>query len=127
LPSQPRCAAARRTAVAAKSLLDSFRWQAAAIALLILVAYANSLPSSFHFDDSTIFVDPVIVSPGFGQNPVLYDSVNVLLHAANCILLLALARRYLSPFTAACVAVLFATSTPVTRRIELFIIVTAIK
>ena len=58
---------------------------------------------------------------------MLYDSVNVLLHAANCILLLALARRYLSPFTAACVAVLFATSTPVTRRIELFIIVTAIK
>jgi tetratricopeptide (TPR) repeat protein len=43
-----------------------------------------------------------------GQNPVLYHWVNLLLHAANSILLLAVARKYLSPFTAGCVAVLFA-------------------
>jgi tetratricopeptide (TPR) repeat protein len=114
-------------------LLDRFRWQAAALALLVLVAYANSLGSSFHFDDAAIFTDPRILRPGFGwdifrleqtrpltnltfhwnylvggQDPVLYHWVNLLLHAANSILLLAVARRYLSPFTAGCVAVLFA-------------------
>jgi tetratricopeptide (TPR) repeat protein len=34
--------------------------------------------------------------------------VNLLLHAANCILLLKLARRYLSPLAAGCVAAIFA-------------------
>jgi Tfp pilus assembly protein PilF len=113
--------------------MDRFRWQALALALLVLIAYANSLASSFHFDDAAIFTDPWILRPGFGwgifrldqtrpltyltfhwnyllsgSNPLLYHWVNLLLHAANCILLLAVARRYLSPFTAGCVAVLFA-------------------
>src|SRR5665213_3554930 len=113
--------------------LDRFRWQAAALALLVLIAYANSLGSSFHFDDTAIFGNPWIVGPGFGwdvfrldqtrpltyltfhwnylaggQNPLLYHWVNLLLHAANSILVLALARRYVSPFTAGCVAVIFA-------------------
>src|ERR1700683_1150900 len=60
-------------AVAASSRLDSFRWQAAAIALLILLAYANSLPSSFHFDDHSIFADPAMVSPGFGWDAFRLD------------------------------------------------------
>lgn len=114
-------------------LLERFRWQALAVGLLVLIAYANSLGSSFHFDDAAIFTNQGIVSPGFGwnvfrlgqtrpltyltfhwnylaggQNPLLYHWVNLLLHAGNCILLLALARRYLSSSTAVCVAVLFA-------------------
>ncbi|MGA3027214.1 MAG: tetratricopeptide repeat protein [Bryobacteraceae bacterium] len=127
-----------RTAAAAHPsspapLLDRFRWQAGLLALLVLIAYANSLASSFHFDDAAIFANPSILKPGFGwgifrleqtrpltyltfhwnylvggQNPVLYHWVNLLLHAANSILVLVLARRYLSPFTAGCVAVLFA-------------------
>lgn len=114
-------------------LPDRFWWQAAALALFVLAAYANSLRSSFHFDDAAIFADPWILRPGFGwgilrlnqtrpltyltfhwnyllggQNPLLYHWVNLLLHAANSILLLAVARRYLSPFAAVCVAVFFA-------------------
>jgi tetratricopeptide (TPR) repeat protein len=120
-------------AVAAPRALETFRWQAAAIALLVLIAYANSLGSGFHFDDSDIFLSPPIVSPGFGldlfrleqtrpltyltfhwnyllggRNPDLYHLFNLLLHAANSILLLALARRYLPPLAAGCAAVLFA-------------------
>jgi tetratricopeptide (TPR) repeat protein len=113
--------------------LDQFRWQAAALALLAVLAYGNSLGSSFHFDDAAIFTDPRILGPGFGwdifrleqtrpltyltfhwnyllggANPLLYHWVNLLLHAGNSILLLALARKYVSPFTAGCVALLFA-------------------
>jgi protein O-mannosyl-transferase len=115
------------------ALLDRFRWQALALGLFALIAYANSLASSFHFDDSAIFLDPWILRPGFGwdlfrleqtrpltyltfhwnyllsgQDPVLYHCVNLLLHAANSILLLAVARRYLSPLAAFCAAALFA-------------------
>ncbi len=99
----------------------------------MLVAYANSLGSSFHFDDSAIFGNPWFVGPGFGwgvfrldqtrpltyltfhwnyllggQDPLFYHWVNLLLHAANSILVLAVARRYLSPFIAGCTAVVFA-------------------
>ncbi len=114
-------------------LLYRFRWQAVAIALFTLIAYANSLGSSFHFDDSAIFLDPWILRPGFGwgifrleqtrpltfltfhwnylaggQNPVLYHWVNLVLHVANSILLLSVARKYLSPLAAGCVALVFA-------------------
>ena len=115
------------------ALPERFGWQAVAIAVFVAIAYANSLGSSFHFDDSAIFLTPSILRPGFGweifrlhqtrpltyltfhwnylvggPNPLLYHAVNLLLHAANSILLLAVARRYLSPFAAGCVAVLFA-------------------
>jgi tetratricopeptide (TPR) repeat protein len=123
------------TALASPSLLwlDRFPVQAAFLALLVPIAYANSLGSSFHFDDSAIFLNPWITGSGLGwglfrleqtrpltyltfhwnylvggQNPLLYHWVNLLLHAANSILLLALARKYLSPFRAGCVAALFA-------------------
>jgi tetratricopeptide (TPR) repeat protein len=117
----------------ALSFLDEFRWQAAALVLLVAIAYANSLTSAFHFDDSAIFANPQIVSPGFGWDifrldqtrpltyltfhwnyllegldPTMYHAVNLALHAANCVLLLSIARRYLSPFAAGCAAVLFA-------------------
>lgn len=113
--------------------MSDVRIQAAAIVVLVVIAYANALDSSFHFDDSAIFTNPSIVSPGFGwdlfrleqtrpltyltfhwnflaggQNPVLYHWINLLLHAANSILVLAVARRYLPPFPAACAALVFA-------------------
>jgi len=122
-----------RASYSSPPLLDRFRWQAGALAFLVLIAYANSLGSSFHFDDAAIFANPGILRPDFGrgiftleqtrpltyltfhwnylaggENPVFYHWVNLLLHAANCVLLLALARRYLSPFTAGCVAAIFA-------------------
>jgi Tfp pilus assembly protein PilF len=99
----------------------------------VLIAWSNSLGSGFHFDDSVIFTNPWILSSGFGldifrldqtrpltyltfhwnylldgEHPFLYHLVNLLLHAANSILMLKLARKFVSPFTAGCVAVLFA-------------------
>lgn len=101
--------------------------------LLVVLAYSNSLSSSFHFDDTDIVNDPYITGPGFGwalfrlaqtrpltyltfhwnylaggPDPLGYHWVNLLLHAANCILLLAIARRYLSAWVAGCIAVVFA-------------------
>jgi hypothetical protein len=112
---------------------DRFEWQAAVVGLTILIAYANSLTSGFHFDDSAIFANPWIMGSGFGldlfrldqtrpltyltfhwnylvngQAPALYHLVNLLLHAANAILVLAIARKYVSPFPAVCVALVFA-------------------
>jgi len=112
---------------------EDFQWQSGVIGLLVLLAYANSLGSSFHFDDAAIFADPYIAGPGFGwgifrleqtrpltyltfhwnflangQSPLLYHWVSLLLHAANSMLVLALARRYIAPFAAGCVALIFA-------------------
>lgn len=109
-----------------------FAWPAA-IALLVLLAYSNSLTSSFHLDDYLFLTDGYITGPGFGwglfrleqtrpltyltfhwnylasgQNPLSYHWTNLILHAGNSILLLAIARKYLSPFVAVFVAVLFA-------------------
>jgi len=114
-------------------MLETFQWQAGAIVLLVTIAYANSLGSSFHFDDAAIFADRAIASPGFGwdvfrlaqtrpltyltfhwnflaggENPLLYHWVNLLLHAGNSILVLALARRYLPPLAAGIAALVFA-------------------
>jgi tetratricopeptide (TPR) repeat protein len=127
---------ARTTAVIAPippPLTERFEWQAGALALLVLIAYANSLASGFHFDDSDIFSNPWITGSGFGwdifrvdqtrpltyltfhwnylagaRDPALYHLVNLVLHAANSILVLAIARRYVSPFSAGCVAAVFA-------------------
>jgi len=104
-----------------------------AIGGLVLLAYSNSLQSSFHLDDYLFLNDGYIAGSGFGwnlfrltqtrpltyltfhwnylasgQNPLSYHWTNLLLHAANCILLLAIARKYIPLFAAACVAVLFA-------------------
>ncbi len=114
-------------------LLERYPWQAAALAVLVLLAYANSLGSSFHFDDYAILVDGYITGPGFGwelfrpaqtrpltyltfhwnylagaQDAEGYHWVNLILHGANCLLLLSLARKYLSPLVAGCVTALFA-------------------
>ncbi len=112
---------------------ERFLWQAAALTLLVLLAYANSLAASFHFDDYAILVDGYITHSGFGwdilrpaqtrpltyltfhwnylagkNDPEGYHWVNLILHAANCLLLLAIARKYLSAWVAGCVAVVFA-------------------
>jgi protein O-mannosyl-transferase len=116
-----------------RPLSELFVWQAGALALLVFFAYSNSLTSGFHFDDSAIFANPWIMGSGFGwdifrldqtrpltyltfhwnyladgQSPALYHLVNLLLHAANSILVLAIARRYVSPLAAAGVALVFA-------------------
>jgi tetratricopeptide (TPR) repeat protein len=112
---------------------ERFAWQAVALAVLVLLAYANALQSSFHFDDAAIFATPSIMRPGFGweifrldqtrpltyltfhwnyllggEDPLLYHWFNLLLHAANSILLLAMARKYVSPVAAGAIAILFA-------------------
>lgn len=103
------------------------------LAGLIAIAYVNALTSAFHFDDSAIFKVAGIVSPGFGwdlfgpdqtrpltwltfhanyliggKEPLLYHVFNVLLHMGNVALLLAIARRYVSPVAAFGVAAVFA-------------------
>jgi protein O-mannosyl-transferase len=105
----------------------------AAIMLLVLLAYSNSLKSGFYLDDYAVLTDGYIAGPGSGwklfrlaqtrpltyltfhwnymasgQNPLSYHWTNIILHAANSILLLAVARKYLSPFVALCVGALFA-------------------
>jgi protein O-mannosyl-transferase len=112
---------------------ERFAWQAAALLLLVLLAYANSLGASFHFDDYAILLDGYITNPGFGweilrpaqtrpltyltfhwnyllggPDPEGYHWLNLILHAANCVLLLAIARKYLSAWVAGCIAVVFA-------------------
>src|SRR5207247_9601551 len=96
----------------APPLLNRFPWQAAALVLLVLVAYVNVTDSSFHFDDYAFLVDGYVTGPGFGwqifrlgqtrpltyitfhsnyllgaQDAEGYHWINLLLHAANCILL----------------------------------------
>jgi tetratricopeptide (TPR) repeat protein len=98
--------------------------------MLVFVAYWNSIDGGFHFDDQAIFLDPYIISSGFGwkllrfaqTRPLTYLSfhwnylagsaaagfhlVNVVLHAANSVLLLLVARQRWQgslPFLAAAV------------------------
>ncbi len=112
---------------------ESLPWQAAALLLLALIAYWNSLDGSFHFDDFVLFSDPDITGPGFGwailrlgqtrpltyltfhwnyalgaTDPAGYHWVNLLLHAANSVLVLLLARRHLKSLAAFLAAALFA-------------------
>jgi len=93
--------------------------QAMALTVLVFMAYWNSLDGGFHFDDQGIFLDPYIVSSGFGWkilrfmqtrplaflsfhwnylaggDPAGFHLVNVLLHAANSVVLMLVARQRL--------------------------------
>src|SRR5258707_10428863 len=127
--------AARENAVSAPfiPIYERFSWQAVAIAFLVLFAFANTINSSFHFDDYAFLVDGYVTHSGFGwdlfrpqqtrpltyltfhwnylaggEDPEGYHWINVLLHMANSILLLALARRYVKPLAAVAVALIFA-------------------
>lgn len=110
-----------------------FSWQIGALAVLVLLTYANSLDGQWVYDDFIIFRDPSVVGSGFGrgvfaltqarpltfltfhwnylaaaQDPVSWHAVNVLLHAANCVLLLLVARRHLPSGAAFLAAALYA-------------------
>jgi len=110
-----------------------FSWQISALAILVLMAYMNSVHGQWVYDDLVIPGDPSVVGPGFGwriflltqtrpltfltfhwnylaagQNPVSWHAVNILLHAANCVLLLLVARRHLSSAPAFVAAALYA-------------------
>lgn len=113
--------------------VTNFPTQASILVLLVWVAYWNSLGGGFHFDDQAIFLDSYIVSPGFGWKilrlmqtrpltflsfhwnflaggvePQGFHAVNVLLHAANTILIVLIARRLLRPSLALLAGALFA-------------------
>ncbi len=107
--------------------------QMAALALLVLGAYWNSLGGGFHFDDEGIFLDSYIIGPGFGwgifrlmqtrpltfltfhwnylaggASPEGFHWVNLLLHAGNAAVVLLIARRVLRAPGALLAAALFA-------------------
>jgi Flp pilus assembly protein TadD len=109
---------AKPAAARPRAWTDNAALHGAAVALLALVAYWNSLGGGFHFDDAEIFLNPYIVSSGFGWGilrlaqtrpltflsfhwnylaggaaPYGFHLVNVLLHAANAVLAMLIARR----------------------------------
>jgi len=103
------------------------------VMLLALWAYWYSLGGGFHFDDQDIFLDPYIVSSGFGWKilrlmqtrpltflsfhwnylaggsaPLGFHVVNLLLHAGNSVLVYLIGRRVLRDSLALLAGVLFA-------------------
>lgn len=126
-------ARAKVKAVAAEPLAAQFRVQAMAIAALVLVAFWNALDASFHFDDWALFNDPFVAGPGLGlgifrlgqTRPMTYWTfhlnflaggadafgfhlVNVLMHVANSVLLLWIARQHVPSIAAFFAAAVFA-------------------
>jgi protein O-mannosyl-transferase len=112
---------------------DSVLLEAVALILLVFIAYWNSLAGSFHFDDFAIFLDPYIMASGFGweilrlvqTRPLTFLTfhwnyivggagalgfhlINVLIHAANSVLVLLVARRQVRPSLAWIAGALFA-------------------
>jgi len=100
---------------------------------LVCAAYSNSLGGGFHFDDQAIFLDTDIMSSGFGWRilrfmqtrpltfltfhwnylasgvaPFGFHAVNIVLHAANTILVLLIARLHLRGSLALLAAAIFA-------------------
>ncbi|HEV2492055.1 MAG TPA: tetratricopeptide repeat protein [Terriglobia bacterium] len=114
--------------------VERLPWQIGALAVLVLLAYVNSLDGKWVYDDENIFRDSSVTGSGFGRgvfaltqarpltfltfhwnflvnaghDPASWHAVNILLHAANCALLLLVARRHLSSGTAFVAAALYA-------------------
>ncbi len=139
MPRVARKAGAAKSAAAARATTNAwyllFPWQAAGLALLVLLSYWNSLDASFHFDDWSLLSDPDVAGPGPGwrlfrlglTRPLTYWTfhlnfvfgggeagttgfhlVNLLLHAGCSILVLRIARRHLATPAAFLAAALFA-------------------
>lgn len=128
----PKAKAQTQTPPSRPPWVERLPWQICALTLLVLLAYANSLHGTFVYDDVVIPGDPSIVGPGFGwwsfrlsqtrpltfltfhwnylaagTDPVSWHVVSILLHAANTVLLLLLARRHFSSVTAFIAAALY--------------------
>jgi len=111
-----------RPSPARAEVLWALPLQVISLVVLTLCAYWNALDNGFHFDDQGIFLDPYIVSPGFGwkilrlvqTRPLTFLTfhwnyllsgndawgfhlINLLVHVANSILVLLVARRTLTP------------------------------
>jgi protein O-mannosyl-transferase len=111
-----------RPSPARAKALWSLPLQVISLVVLMLGAYWNALDDGFHFDDKGIFLDPYIVSPGFGwkllrllqTRPLTFLTfhwnylfsghdawgfhlINLLVHLGNSILVLLVARRTLAP------------------------------
>ncbi|HYM13211.1 MAG TPA: tetratricopeptide repeat protein [Bryobacterales bacterium] len=109
------------------------RWGVAAILALTLAAYAQTLASSFHFDDYAILADPVLISPGgwwrvfrLGQTrPLTYftfwlnyrlggaapggfHALSLALHLAAVLVAWSVFRRLLKPWGAFAATAIFA-------------------
>src|SRR6266478_7438822 len=113
--------------------MESMPVQVTALVVLVFVAYWNSLGGGFHFDDQGIFLDPGIMSSGFGwrilrlmqtrpltflsfhwnylaggRAPQGFHLVNVLIHAGNTVLVMLIARRRFNASLTLLAAALFA-------------------
>src|SRR5579863_357233 len=114
--------------------MERLPWQIGGLAVLVLLAYVNSLHGKWVYDDENIFLDTSVTGSGFGwgvfaltqarpltfltfhwnflfnagHDPATWHAVNILLHAGNCVLLLLLARRHLSSGAAFIAAALYA-------------------
>jgi len=100
---------------------------------LLCAAFGASLLSSFHFDDYSLLADPAVTAPSGwrevfalertrpltyltfwanyrtgGEEPLGYHALNLLLHAAVCVLVWLVYRRLLPPKAAALGALVFA-------------------
>lgn len=135
-PTQPKATTPqpqRSLAPTPKTFFERLPWQVGALTLLVAITYASSLGGQFVYDDSVFLGDHAVNGPGFGreaflltqarpltfltfhwnylasgQNPMSWHAVNVLIHVANCVLLLLIARRHLSSVTALIAAALYA-------------------
>jgi protein O-mannosyl-transferase len=124
---------ARTIAASRSAFSERLSTQVSILLSLVFVAYWNSLRGGFHFDDQGIFLDPYIVSSGFGFDlfrwmqtrpltyltfhwnylldgavPLGYHIVSLLLHGANTVLVLLVARLKLTPHPALLAGALFA-------------------
>ena len=131
--TQPKAPPPRLECTPQPLWFERLSWQIGALAVLVLLAYANSLDGKWVYDDAIIFDDPSVVGTGFGWSVFLltqarpltflsfhwnylatgeallsYHVVNTLLHAANAVLVLLVARRHLSSGAAFIAAALYA-------------------
>lgn len=124
---------AERTRSEREPWVARLEWQVGALALLVSLAYANSLTGQFVYDDMLFIHQETSVNHGpewtgfllgpsrpltsltfhwnylaAGLSPVSWHAINILVHGFNVVLLLLIARRHLSSRMALAAAALFA-------------------